>query len=327
MVDRGDIALAEAPAPGHGTRRLIHRQRSWEPFGLTEAPDSEEEFVLTGELPRAHPLLSDGPGRFHDLQAAAETVRETGEFIGRTHFGVPEGRTGVFYRFAVATRDVAAWRAGDDPAHLTTAMRVRPDRVIDGVPRALEFRTALQINDVTCGTGTANVVFLPPMTHRHHRAHSRDRALRAARPEPVPTRPIDPAEVGREHAGNILVHGPAELTHGRLSVGVRVPDAWPLRDEPAPGHLSALVQLEALRQTSLLAVGRACKLAPERCTLASLKVHFRGYAEPDLAMRCAAVAGLCGRDAVGRRQAPVTLTLTQAGRAVLEAVTTVVEDF
>ncbi|MDG4860565.1 AfsA-related hotdog domain-containing protein [Streptomyces sp. T-3] len=328
MGGRTDTKSAELTTAGSGARRLVHRLRSWEPLGPTESPDIEEEFVLSGDLPHAHPLLSDGPGGFHDLQAATEMVREVGEFIGQTHFKVPADRAGIFYRLAIATRDISSWRTGAAAPRLTTTLRVRPDKVIDGVPRALEFRTALHIDDMPCGSGTANVVFLPPVVHRNHRARSRSSALSAPQQEAqVLGPPVRPEEVGRTAPGNVLVHGPAELTHGRMSVGVRIPADWPLPEQTAHTHVPALVQLETLRQTALLTVARAHGLATERCTLASLKVHFRGYSEADLAMRCAAVAGLCGQDGHGRRQAQVTLTLAQAGRAVLEAVTTVVEDF
>jgi hypothetical protein len=330
MDGTSHTALADPPALGGAARCLVHRQRSWEPFGLSDAaPDHSQEFMLTGELPTTHPLLCAGPHRFHDLQTAVEMVRETGEFIGQTHFSVPANRTAVFYRVAVATPDISAWRTAADarerPALLTSELRVRPDKVIDGVPRALRFTTRLSIDDVPCGSGSADVVFLPPVVHRNHHVLSRASAL-AAPGEPAVGQAADPAEVGRSHPDTVLVHGPFEVTHGRLSVAVHVPDGWPLPDGAAEGHVPALVQLEALRQTSLLAAGRMHHLATDRCTLGSLKVHFRGYAEPDQTMRCAAVVGLCGRDAEGRRLSPVTLTLTQGGRAVLEAVATVVED-
>jgi hypothetical protein len=333
VTGTGGIQTA-APGAGGG-RTLVHRQRSWEPFGVAGAPGGEEEFVLCGELPLTDPVLGGG-GRFHDLQAAAEMVRDTGELIGQSHFGVPAGRLGVFYRFALATRDVSAWRTGEQPARLTCALRVRPDKVIDSVPRALELRIALEIDEVPCGGGAANVVFLPPVTHRNHRMYSRGRVLATAAAAAAPAVPVDPGEVGRGAAGAVLVHSPAVLGGGRLTVGVRAPGApEPGGQSPggqAPGgqvpggQVPALVQLETLRQTSLLAAGRVHRLVAERCTLAALKVHFRGYAEPGVAMRCAAVAGGCGRDGEGRRQAPVTLTLTQGGRAVVEAVATVVED-
>lgn len=55
-------------------------------------------------------------------------------------------------------------------------------------------------------------------------------------------------------------------------------------------------------------------------------MHFRGYAEPDLPMRCTAVWDRLGKDEEGRRTVPVGLSLVQAERAVLEATASVVED-
>ncbi|MEU6996241.1 AfsA-related hotdog domain-containing protein [Streptomyces sp. NPDC046465] len=325
----GDEGLpVGAPAPqGGGMLRLVHRPRSWEPVGPAGLSGGEAEFVLTGELPHPHPGSGEGP-RFYDLQASAEMVREIGEFLGQSHFGVPANRTGIFYRFTVAAPDISAWRAqGARAALLTTLLRVRPDKVIDGVPRALEFRTELRIDDVPCGAGTANVVFLPPAVHRNHRVLSRAAVRAAPAGAAGPRQAVDPAEVGRTAPGHVLVHGPSGPAHGRLSVGVAVPPGWPLPPVTEHGHVPAALQLEALRQTALLTVGRVHRFAAERCALSSLEVHFRGYVEPGAALRCAAVAGGCGRDDGGRRQAPVTLTLAQAGRAVLEAVATVTEDF
>ncbi|MBW5485970.1 AfsA-related hotdog domain-containing protein [Streptomyces bambusae] len=348
-------------------RHLVHRPQPWEHTGPAAAPPAAEEFVLTGELPTGHPLLNDGPRHFHDMQAAAEMLREVGEFIGRDRFGVPAERSGIFYRVGIDVTDLAPWRVragAAGPGRLTTVMRVRPDKVVDGVPRALEFRTALEIDEVPCGTGSANLVFLAPMVHRNHRTHSRRAALDAVRgpggrPHPaagstrMPVRepareqvrgsayesahesayefahdPVDAGEVGRGDPRNVLLHAPSALAHGRLSAAVHVPPHWPAGrcGGDGDGHVPALALLEALRQTSLLAVGRGHGMAAGRSTLAALQVHVRGYAEADLPMRCAAVAGRPGRDAEGRRTASLTLTLAQAGRTVLEATTTVVED-
>ncbi|MER7764238.1 AfsA-related hotdog domain-containing protein [Streptomyces sp. NPDC097619] len=324
-------ATGARTAAGSGTRRhLVHRPRSWEYYGLSAVEDASEEFALAAELPAEHPLLNDGPGRFHDIQAASEMVREVGEFIGQNHFGVPANRTGIFYRFGIDVPDLTAWRTRPGPARLTATLVVSPDKMIGAVPRALDFRTSLEIDEVRCGTGSANLVFLPPVLRRNHREQSRAAAL-AAVAEPAAARrgtPVDPAEVGRSNPANVLLHGPTWPSHGRLAVGVSVPAQWP----PArgagtdEGHVPALVLLESLRQASLFAALGTHQLTPARSALASLQVHFRGYAETDLAMRCAAVSGLLERDAQGRRAVPVTLTLTQAGRTVLEAVTKVVED-
>lgn len=324
----GDQGRPGAPECGRGTLRLVQRTPSWEPLDPAGPAGGEAEFALTGELPRGHPVFGDGPRRFHDLQAGAEMLREIGELLGQSLFGVPANRTGVFYRFAVRTPDVSAWRdpGTGPPALLTTLLRVRPDKVIDGVPRALEFRTDLRIDDLPCGAGTANVVFLPPVVYRNHQALGRTSAPREPAAADGGAAAVDPAEVGRAAPGNVLVHGPSEPAHGRLSAGIRTPAHWPLPRVTEHGHVPAAVQLEALRQTALLCAGRSHRFAPDRCALSSLEVHFRGYAEPAAAMRCAAVAGPYDRDPRGRRRVPVTLTLAQTGRAVLEAVVTVVED-
>lgn len=329
-MDTAVIAAGPTTA-GTAARHLVHRPQPWERHGRAAVPPVAEEFVLMGDLTSGHPLFDEGPGHFHDVVAAADMVREVGEFIGRTHFGVPAERTGIFYRVGVEVADIGLWRTrpGAAPGRLTTTMGVRPDKVIDGVPRALEFRTALEIDDVPCGTGTANLVFLAPMVHRNHREHSRLAALGAAagtgRQAP-PGAPVDPEEVGRRDPDNVLLHDPAGPHNGRLSVGVSLPPHRLGDGAARDGHVPAPVLLESLRQTSLLAVGRGYGLAPGRSLLASLQVHVRGYAEADLPLRCAAVAGRPGRDAAGRRTAALTLTLTQAGRTVLEATTVVVED-
>ncbi|RSS54428.1 hypothetical protein EF912_17230 [Streptomyces sp. WAC07061] len=325
------VIAAGPTATRAAARHLVHRPQPWDRHGGAAAPPVAQEFVLLGDLTSAHPLFDDGPAHFHDVVAAADMLREVGEFIGRTHFRVPGNRTGIFYRVGIESRDIGPWRTrpGSAPARLATTMSVRPDKVIDGVPRALEFRTALEIDDVPCGTGTANLVFLAPMVHRDHREHSRLAALSSVAGQDRPAAavaPVDPEEVGRRDPANVLLHGPRGPRDGRLSVGVSVPPHWLGERAARDGHVPAPALLESLRQTSLLAVGRGHCLEPGRSALASLQVHVRGYAEADLPLRCAAVTGRPGRDAAGRRTAPLTLTLTQAGRTVLEATTVVVED-
>ncbi|KJY42838.1 hypothetical protein VR41_06015 [Streptomyces sp. NRRL B-1568] len=317
---------------GNDTRHLIHCPPSWDHY-LLDAPSSgEEHFVLTGEVPAGHPLFDDGPGRFHDLQITTETIREIGEFVGHQYFGVPQDRPGLFYRFDLDLCELGAWRTGPGAhrARMTTGVRARPAHVVAGVPRGLEFRIEVRIDDVLCCTGSASLVFLMPVLHRSHVAHSR-RALRAA-PElddvpDGPTWPVDPAEVGRCAPENVVVCEPSESSHGRLTTWV-LPRIGHSVFRTAPGgQVPGTLLLESLRQTSLLTAGRTYGLAPARSTLAACEVHFRGYAEADHPLRWAAVPGPLGRDADGRPAVPVTLTVTQHRRAVAEARTLVVQDF
>jgi 2-oxo-3-(phosphooxy)propyl 3-oxoalkanoate synthase len=315
---------------GNGTRHLIHCPPSWDHY-LLDAPSSgEEHFVLAGEMPVAHPLFNDGSGHFHDFQVTTETIREIGEFVGHRYFGVPKDRPGLFYRFDLDLTEPRAWRVGVERSHMTTNIRARPANVVNGVPRGLEFFVNVRIDDVPCATASASLVFLMPMLHRNHMAHSRQ-AMRAV-PElndapDGPVWPVEPEEVGRGAAENVVVSRPAESSHGRLSTWVVPRPGNPLFAADKGGHAPGMLLLESLRQTSLLTAGRAFGLNPTRATLGASEVRFRGYAEADLPLRCAAVPGPLERDADGRPAVPVTLTVTQHRRAVAEAVVTVVQDF
>ncbi|MEU6235746.1 AfsA-related hotdog domain-containing protein [Kitasatospora sp. NPDC047058] len=316
--------------PGHATRHLIHCPPSWDHY-LLEAPSSgEERFLLTGDAPSTHPLFNDGPGHFHDPQLVTEAVREIGEFVGQQYFGVPADRPGLFYRVGLGVTEVAAWRAGRGPARMTTELRATPANTVNGVPRGMDFHLAVSLNDVPCATGTASLVFVMPGLHRKQLAHSRW-AVRAA-PELAdepdgPVRPVEPGAVGRDAAANVVVSEPTQSSQGRLSTWILLHRDDPALGATADGHLTGTLLMESLRQASVLTAGRAVGLVPERAMLAACEVHFRGYAEADLPVRCATVPGPVGRDAAGRPTVPVTLTLTQNRRTVAEARTTVVQDF
>lgn len=325
------FASVDNTPSGAATRHLVHRPSPWDgrtPLSSSASSPAEEEFLFSGELPFDDVMLNDGPGVFHDLQATAEVIRDVGELLGPCHFGVPSDRTGIFYRYAIALSDLAPWRTASGPGRLLATLAIRPDKIIDRVPRALEFRGTLRIDDVLCGTVSANLVFLAPVPRRTQRELSPATAPASATPRHagVPEARVDPAEVGRADPENVLLRAPSAPANGRISSAVVLPPRWRRPTPAGAGHVPPLLLLEALRQASLLAAGRTYGLAPARSTLASLQVNFRGYAESGIPMRCATVSGPLGQDSGGRPLAPVTLTLTQAGRTVLEAVTTVAED-
>ncbi|MFJ9762989.1 AfsA-related hotdog domain-containing protein [Streptomyces erythrochromogenes] len=330
-----DNGTTSAPTiHGHataGTQHLIHRPPSRAYYALDAPSLGEENFTLVGATPVTHPLFNDGPGRFHDLQIATETVREIGEFVGHRYFGVPDDRPGLFYRFALDFTDLSAWRTDAGvprPVPLATHIRARPANVVAEVPRGLDFHLQVTIDGRPCATGAAGLVFLMPKLYRKHVEHSR-RALQAA-PEiddapDGPLRPAGAAEAGRRAPENIVISEPTDFSRGRLST-------WLLPTPVSPvftgedGQYSGLHLLEALRQTSLVAAGRTHGLSSAHSTLGACRIHFRGPAERELPLRCAAVAGPLGRDDEGRPTVAVTLTLTQRRRAVAEARTTVVQD-
>ncbi|MFD5869538.1 MULTISPECIES: AfsA-related hotdog domain-containing protein [Actinomycetes] len=325
------VASTTAPELGHGTatRHLIHCPPSWDRY-LLEAPgSSEEHFVLAGDIPAAHPLFSDGPGRFHDPQLLTDTVREIGEFVGHQYFGVPGDRVGLFHRFALELTDLAGWRTGADRARLLTRIAVAPVNVVGGVPRGLEFRLEAAIDDVVCAAGSAGLVFLMPVLYRNHVAQSRRAPDGPA--APGPSWPVAPAEVGRRSPGNVVVREAAPVAPGpradygpgpgRLDTWIVPRPCDPVFAGPGGGGLSGLLLLEGMRQSALLAAARTGGIEAGRAVQDSFEVRFSGYAADDVALRCAAVVR------AGRTAAEVALTVTQNGRPVADARARVVQDY
>ncbi|MFP3992333.1 AfsA-related hotdog domain-containing protein [Streptomyces sp. E11-3] len=281
-------------------------------------------------MPNGHRLFDDSNGPFHDIQQIAQAVSETGAFVGHRYFGVPTDRAGVFYRFDLRITDPARWRRDSGGRRLAIRLSVLPARIIGNVPRTLDFRCEVLIDDTPCCAGSASLVFLAPVLHGNYIRLSRGAALALVHRQELPRlpeAPAEPAAVGRRDPHNVVVGEPADAGAGRLAVQVRVPERHAVFPVATESHTPGLLLLEALRQTSLLAASRIRGLPAERSTLSSIQAHFRGYAEPDMPLRCTAVPGELGEDAAGRPFVPVTLTLSQQGRAVTEAATAVLQDF
>ncbi|MEU3961708.1 AfsA-related hotdog domain-containing protein [Streptomyces buecherae] len=317
------------PAAEGATSHLIHRPRSSEHYLLDAPCTGEEHLVLVCRTPLGHPLFNDGPGHFHDTQGAAGMAREVGEFIGHQFFGLPAEQHAVQARLRLRITHLAAWRARPEQADLTVRVRARPT----GVPRGVEMRSELSPHDVECATGTASLAFLPPDPPLQYAP-----PLRPAVPSPeereggdahgAPQRPAAAAEVGRGSPANVVVSEPAEAApYGRFVTQLLASTYHRVFAAEGGGHLSGMLLLEAMRQTALLGAGRTYGLAPSRATMATSRVLFRARAEPGLPLTRTAVPGPLGRDARQRPSVPVTVTLTQYGRRVAEATSTVLQDF
>lgn len=305
--------------------RLVHHTMG---FGAQSEPrvPGEQFFTLTGPA-QPHPLFNDEYAAFRDIQNTASLLTDVGSFIGHRYFDVPENRQGVFYRFDMNVTAVGRWRA-DHRQAADTRLRVRPSRVIHRVPRSLDLGYEDIVDGAPTCAGSAGLVFLAPVLHSTHVRLSRGRALGSAHRSELPElsrTPVPPNEVGQSDPRNVVVGEPTESGGGRQTVQVLIPPQHRvLRAEEGgtPGQLL----IETLRQSSLLAACRMRGLTPGGSALSALSAQFRGYAELDMPLRCTAVVGEWQLDANGRAAVPVTLTLSQLGRAVAEATSTVLED-
>ncbi len=304
-VDKGDIpyGVLSAPPPAF---HLVHRSPSWDNLAVDTPSRGDERFTVSGELPSGRGPAGPHDGYFHDWQFLTELVRETGSFVGYQHFGVASYLPAQFSVFELELHDPAAWRADDDRTSVTVDLRVRPSQVLDGAPHRLLLDCAVLLNARPCARVRAALGFLVPMP-----VHT---------PDPAgPAVAVRPGDVGRVSAESVLLGTPMLSSHGRLVSPVLIPGELPGLGAPPGRPVPDLALVEVVRQASLLCARLSCGLRPRLSTTTSLAVRRRGSAVAGAPLHCTAVPGTLGVDAQGHPCVPVTLTVHQGSRAVLEA--------
>ncbi|MEV4517230.1 AfsA-related hotdog domain-containing protein [Dactylosporangium sp. NPDC049525] len=296
-------------------QRLVHRSSSATGTFADTAGAQEHGFALSAELPSAHPLYNDGPGKRHDPLFLAEALREAVVFIGHGYFRVPADRPAVFGRFEAGITSLPPWRASARPAHATVDLRVRAaEPGGGGAPSGLLCRATITIGGVPCGSARLEVAFPPP----------------GSDPVPAPGaagrgrfRLLSPHSVGRSDARNVLVGQPARGEDDELRLdlaGTAGGSAAPWRDTP-DGDL-----LEAGRQAAILTAGRLRGFASGHCTVTLWSGRFTAAVAGEATVRCTARPGTATRNRDGQPVVPVELRFTQTGTPLGTASVTVLED-
>ncbi len=329
----GSAPPAGSALSGHGlAHHLLHRPSTAEGLMLGTVAPVPQDFTLSAALPDTHPLFNDGPGAFHDPGFALEAMRQSVLFVAHQYFRVPSQRPVVLASTEVGITGLQAWRRNGHTAHIAVDMALHPVDVVNGVPRGLRCEAELAIDGITCGTARARTVFLMPKVYQNHRARGRA-ASRAekfgafaeghgqddARPRPE--------TIGRTDPHNVVISLPLSHDDGLLRVRV-IPDAaHPVFTANATDHVPAVVLLEASRQAAFLAAGELHGFSAANCVLTEWNAKFRGFAEIDLPLYCAAEAGPLGRGPGGHPAFPVTLTFTQGSREIATVAVAVLQDY
>lgn len=329
----GSAPPAGSALNGHGlAHHLLHRPSTAEGLMLGTVAPVPQDFTLSAALPESHPLFNDGPGDFHDPGFALEAMRQSVLFVAHQYFRVPAQRPVVLASTEVGITGLQAWRRNGHTAHIAVDMALHPVDVVNGVPRGLRCEAELSIDGTTCGTARARTVFLMPKVYQNHRARGRA----ASRAEKFGTfaeghgqddaRPR-PETVGRGDPHNVVISLPLSHDDGLLRVRV-IPDAaHPVFTANATDHVPAVVLLEASRQAAFLAAGELHGFSAANCVLTEWNAKFRGFAEIDLPLYCAADAGPLGRGPGGHPAFPVTLTFTQGSREIATVAVAVLQDY
>ncbi|MER5768694.1 AfsA-related hotdog domain-containing protein [Streptomyces sp. NPDC001985] len=320
----GRTAGPHTTAPLH----LLHRPVTPEGFLLDATAPVEQHFALSAELPDRHPLFNDGPGTFHDLLFAAETLRQATHFVAHQYFRVPAERPAVFVSSGVDIRELAPWRRTGRPAHMSLDITLTPVDVVQGIPRGLDCRGGVAIDGVTCGSGTARLLFLMPRVYRAHRERGRRESLHGTAPAPRPLGrvPVGPEPVGRGDARNVLVGPPLRAVDGEFVLPVAPAPGHEVFDAGPEGHIPGPVFLEASRQAALVVAAELHGFRPAHAVLTHWWASFRGFGEAGLPLTCTVNSRSPLRDGADRPMVRTRLTFSQGSRVLCTASATLLQD-
>ncbi|MEO3978976.1 AfsA-related hotdog domain-containing protein [Streptomyces sp. CAU 1734] len=307
---------------------LLHRPDTPEGFLLDATAPVEQRFALSAELPHGHGVFNDGPGGFHDLLFAAESLRQATHFVAHQYFRVPAERPAVFVSSGLDISGLTPWRTTGRPAHLTLDITLTPMDVVNGVPRGLDCRGGMAIDGVSCGTGTARLLFLMPGVYRAHRELGRRESLRGSVPPPSGTERavIRPDLVGRGAERNVLVGPPLRAVDGEFVLPVLPPAGHELFDGEPQGHTAGPVFLEASRQAAVVVAGELHGFQPAHAVLTHWWGSFRGFGEADLPLTCTVTSRDPLRDSAGRPVVRLQLTFSQGSRVLCTSSATLLQD-
>ncbi|GLF95614.1 AfsA-related hotdog domain-containing protein [Streptomyces yaizuensis] len=329
----GPPSLSPAGSPLH----LLHRPVTPEGFLLDATAPVEQHFALSAELPEGHGVFNDGPGTFHDLLFAAESLRQATHFVAHQYFRVPAERPAVFVSSGMDIADLTPWRRTGRPAHMTLDITLTPVDVVNGIPRGLDCRGAVAIDGTPCGGGTARLLFLMPRVYRAHRELGRRESLQGnvsaeasgSAPAPAGTtgRPaVGPDRVARDDPGNVLVGPPLRAIDGEFVLPVAAAPGHELFDGGAEGHIPGPVFLEASRQAALIVAAELHGFSPAHAVLTHWWASFRGFGETDLPLTCTITARDPLRDTAGRPTVRTRIAFSQGSRVLATATATLLQD-
>ncbi|WP_431679611.1 ScbA/BarX family gamma-butyrolactone biosynthesis protein [Kitasatospora sp. KL5] len=293
------------------SRKLVHKAAVSEVFLTDSARAAADSYLLAAQWPRDHAVFQPGPGGTADSMVIIETVRQATMFTFHEYYGIPLELPFVARSFDFQLTDCQAARAtAAAPQEVTLDLAVDMQAGCR-VGRRMPFRTHTVVHAGAgrpCARVTIGGEILAPALYQR---------LRGARPAgtdlPRGTagRPAaTPAQVGRRRPDDVvlLAAEPGDGARWRL----RVDQDHPTFFDHGSDHVQAVLLLEAIRQSGLLADAPHDGASNE--VLTGLRVEFHAYGEFGAPILLDAQPS---GGAPGSRT--VRATAAQAGRTIAEA--------
>lgn len=289
-------AAAELAYQRSMDRVLVHRRAVMEVFVTDAVRLGDDTFAVAVQAPRAHSYYNDHTQRpaLLDPLFLLEAARQAVTVVAHQWLGVAYDTSFLISDWTTEFTDLAALRArGDAPDELVIEVAGRDLKRRGTRLLAATLECVFVVGGRRAGTSAVVAGYLSRDGYTAHREKSRGNVPPSSSDMPhtrVGT-PVEPALVGRERAGNVVLTdlerpGGGIALRATLDVPVRHPAMY---DHPLD-HVPAMALMEAARQAAVLAAGAPA----ERRYARAFGATFHRFVELD---------------------SPVTVTVTPSGDA------------
>jgi hypothetical protein len=310
------IAAASLRFDATVPRRLVHRAAVAETFLTDAAQIDDDRYLVAAQLPRAHALYNDGPGRHHDLLLLAEVVRQAGTLVSHRFYDVPEGFVFPLRQARIELADLDAAVTSDVASEMVADVRISDQERQSGVLSSMSLTAEMLVDGRSVGSAGGAMHFMSPSSYGTLR---RTRPLPDESPAAAAKRRVEPQRVGRFDVRNVVVGDVRRTATAECDCAIVADARHPAFFDHPQDHVPGMLLLEAYRQLALVAVADACAWPSDSLLVVACDATFSRYAELDVEARCSARVGEPVLPRHGDACVPVSLKVSQQGATLSEA--------
>lgn len=290
-------------------RVLVHRRAVMEVFVTDAERLGDETFAVAVQAPRAHSYYNDHTQRpaLLDPLFLLEAVRQAVTVVAHQWLGVSYDTSFLISDWTTEITDLPALRTrGDAPDEFVVEVTARDLKRRGTRLLAATMECVFVVAGRRAGTSTVVAGYLSRDGYAAHREKSRGDVppLSSDMPRNRAGTPVEPALVGRERTGNVVLTDvvqadPGNPGHPGGAVAVRatldVPVRHPAMYDHPLDHVPAMALMEAARQAAVLAAGAPA----ERRYVRAFGATFQRFVELDSPVTVSVTPSGGGRFAVG----------------------------
>lgn len=296
-------------------RGLVHRAALSEVYVADSMQTSDDEYVLSVQVPRAHCVWFDRRVPYHDPLATGEAARQGVYVVVHRHLGIPAELTFSLRGLELQVTDLECYRdCGTAPLQGLLTLRLVERRDHDGRFGAMTFIGGVAIEGRVAMTLRGELAFFSREDHAALREFQRRRTRTRPTRSSICRLALPPEAVGRRDQRNCLLAAPTEpgKPRGELRFPVLVDQHHPCYFDHAYDHVPGPLIIEAYRQAAVVTAHRCEALETPLAAVVGCRAAFSDFAELDVDLECAAAF----RAPAGPGPIAVDVRLLQFGRAI-----------